>query len=260
MSPVWFVIKKTISWCIFPLGQVLLLGLAGALLWLRRPERRLGPCLLMGACLLLILYSLPLTSGLLLHSLEARNWHYADAAALQRQGVKYILVLGGGAQPGPLSVGDRPTLPTLKRLLEGLRLARLMPEAQLIFSGGSFFQESTSDQAMEDLARDLGQLAKPVIMEGRSWDTDDEARILAKVVGRRPFALVTSASHMPRSLAIFRAHGLHPLPAPADFYTKGMKITPGSFVPGVGGLLGSQKALKEYYGLFWEWLKGLAAS
>jgi len=260
VTSVWFVIKKIISWCIFPLGQVLLLGLAGAVLWLRRPRARLGPYLLMAAGLLLVLYSLPITSGLLQHSLEARNWDYADAASLQKQGVHYIVVLGGGAQPGPLSVGDRPSQPTLKRALEALRLARLMPEAQLVFSGGGFFHETDSARAMEALAREYGLLAKPAMVEGASWDTDDEARLLAKVVGRQPFALVTSASHMPRSLAIFRAHGLHPLPAPADFHTKGMEITPGSFVPSLGALLGCEKALKEYFGLLWEWLKGLAAS
>ena len=41
----------------------------------------------------------------------------------------------------------------------------------------------------------------------------------AKKIGQTPFILVTSAGHMPRSMAVFEAQGMQPIPAPTEFIT-----------------------------------------
>ncbi|RJX35873.1 MAG: hypothetical protein C4525_02360 [Desulfarculus sp.] len=260
MAAVWFVIKKILSRLLFPVGQVLVLWLVGAVIWLRRPQRRLGPVLLLAAGLLLLLYSMPVTGGLLLHSLEARNWRYADPAKLQGRGVSFIVVLSGSLRDGELSKADRLGSTSLLRLMEGVRLWRGLPGAKLVLSGGSFFQEETAGRAMAALARELGVPAAAIVLEDASWDTDEQAQRLAALLGQRPFALVTSASHLPRSLATFRAYGLKPLPAPADFYTKGRRLNLYAFLPQLGGLKASETAIYEYLGLAWLWLKGLVGA
>ncbi|MEW5913807.1 MAG: ElyC/SanA/YdcF family protein [Thermodesulfobacteriota bacterium] len=260
MAAVWFVIKKLLSRLLFPVGQVLVLWLVGAVIWLRRPERRLGPVLLLAAGLLLLLYSLPAVGGLLLYGLEARNWHYADPARLQGSGVRYIVVLSGSLRDGELSKADRLGSTTLLRVMEGVRLWRGMPGSKLVLSGGSFFLDVTAGGAMAALARELGVPAGAMLVEDASWDTDDQAQRLAALLGQQPFALVTSASHLPRALVTFRAHGLKPLPAPADFYTKGRKLTLYSFLPQLGGLKASETAIYEYLGLTWLWLKDLVGA
>lgn len=257
MAAFWFVFKKILSRLLFPVGQVLLLWLLGAVLWLRRPRSPLGPALLLAAGLLLLFYAMPVTGGFLLHRLEMRNWRYAQPAKLQGQGVRYLVVLSGGQRGGELSKADRLGDTSLLRLLEGVRLWRSLPGSKLVLSGGSFYLQVATGPAMAALARELGVPAADLLVEPASWDTDDQARRLAALLGDRPFVLVTSASHMPRALAIFRSYSLKPLPAPADFRTKGRKITVFSFLPQVGGLKASEDALYEYLGLAWLWLKGL---
>lgn len=110
---------------------------------------------------------------------------------------------------------------------------------------------------MEIFLRQFKLTKKAVILETTSLDTDDQAKNLSSLLGKENFALVTSAYHMPRSLYIFRAHGISPFPALADFQTKDLSFDLASFVPGPGGLFDSQKVIKEHVGLLWELLKGL---
>lgn len=257
MPEVCFYVKKTISWFSFPLGQVLILWLVGGIVWLRRPHLRIGPVLCLLGSLLLVAYSTPMVSGLLLHGLECRNWDYADAAELSRKGIKYIVVLSGGSQKGPLSATDQLEDATLKRTLEGLRLRARIPEAKLVLSGGNIDHAQPGAKEMEIFLRKFKLTKKAVILETASLDTDDQAKNLSPLLGKEIFALVTSAYHMPRSLYIFRAHGMSPFPAPADFQTKDLSFDLASFVPGPGCLFDSQIAIKEYMGLLWEMLKDL---
>ena len=94
-------------------------------------------------------------------------------------------------------------------------------------------------------------------MEPDSRDTADEAEIIAKMIGREKFILVTSAAHMPRSMALFRKRGLQPIPAPADFLVREAQGSdPSRFFPGAGSLGQVETAVHEYLGLAWAWLRG----
>ena len=48
-------------------------------------------------------------------------------------------------------------------------------------------------------------------------DTEDESHAVRALVGDAPVALVTSAAHMPRAAALFRAAGVRALPCPVDY-------------------------------------------
>jgi uncharacterized SAM-binding protein YcdF (DUF218 family) len=90
-----------------------------------------------------------------------------------------------------------------------------------------------------------------------SLDTADQAELIAKMLGREKFILVTSAAHMPRSMALFKRRGMQPIAAPTDFRAS---TTPSSdptrFFPGATSLGQTQTALHEYLGLAWAWLRG----
>ena len=107
MALLGFLAKKLISRLVLPLGQVLVLWLAGALVWWRRPAKRTGPLLMVIAGLWLLALSMPITGGLLLHQLEAQNWQYASPAVLSDQGVRDIVVLAGGSGNGEVTESDR---------------------------------------------------------------------------------------------------------------------------------------------------------
>jgi uncharacterized SAM-binding protein YcdF (DUF218 family) len=77
------------------------------------------------------------------------------------------------------------------------------------------------------------------------------------MIGREKFFLVTSAAHMPRSMALFKKRGMQPIPAPADFRAPNTQSSGlVRFFPGVWSLGQSQIALHEYLGLVWAWLRG----
>ncbi len=71
-------------------------------------------------------------------------------------------------------------------------------------------------EIMSRVAMDLGPDPRDIEVESRSKDTADQARVIKSFVGNYPFILVTSASHMPRSMALFKKAGLKPMPAPTQ--------------------------------------------
>jgi len=75
-------------------------------------------------------------------------------------------------------------------------------------------------------------------------------------LGKEQFVLVTSASHMPRAVALFRAAGLKPLPSSADFKSLESKYSPWDFFPSAGALEKSRRFVYECMGIAWAKLIG----
>ncbi len=245
-----FVAKKLVSLFLYPLGASLLLWLVGIIFWRRRPRSYVGPVLVTAGAVWLFLMSMPVTGFFLLHSLEVRAGHYADPIELSRDGVKYIVVLGGDLRAGKLTAADRLSYTSLVRLMEAIRLWKEVPGSRLVLSGGSVSKRMmTTADGMALLAQELGVPRDAIILEAKSWDTEEEARLLKPILGADRFALVTAARHMPRSMMLFRAKGLNPIPAPADFATEEFILAFNSLAPTVSGLEMSQDAIHEYLGM-----------
>lgn len=108
----------------------------------------------------------------------------------------------------------------------------------------------------------LGVAPKDIVLERASLDTDDQARILKAMLGETPFILVTSASHMPRTMALFDAQGLQATPAPTDygeallgtFTEAGFQAH--SIYPNARALGNSERAVYDCLGLLWLRLVG----
>ncbi len=85
---------------------------------------------------------------------------------------------------------------------------------------------------MAGVANVMGIGGNRLVLEELSKDTKDQARLIHKIVGDERFILITSASHMPRSMALFQKLGMKPIPAPADYSVKKRhRISPGVFLP-----------------------------
>jgi uncharacterized SAM-binding protein YcdF (DUF218 family) len=244
-----FILKKIISRFLFPLALIIELLLL-ALIW---PKKR-KKFLILGIGLL-YLFSFSPFSFILLWSLESRHPPLTESSI--RKDIKWVVVLGGGArQSKVLTPEDRLNDASLKRLLEGLRISRHLPNAQIVLSGGDYQGFITVAQIMKDVALSLGLSPSRIVLEESSWDTRDEALFLKKQLGTEPFYLVTSASHMPRSMAIFQKVGTRPIAAPTDFQATWGGIDLLTFFPQAGALYDTERAFYEYLGLLWGWLKG----
>ncbi len=249
MDHMAFALKKFISLLAYPLGASVLLSMLGLVLWVRKPRSKAGVALIIGGLAWLVIMSNPMVSVYLLGSLENQAGDYAQATHLTQKGVKYIVVLGGDVRGGDVSNADRVATSSLLRVMEGVRIWKHMPGSVLILSGGSV-QEGLKPTAesMAAVAEDMGVPKNAIVLEEKSRDTDEEAKLLAPTLGKKPFALVTSAHHILRSVMIFRRMGLNPIPAPCDFEAR-KSPRPLRVVPAASGLMQSQKVIHEYLGI-----------
>ena len=173
-----------------------------------------------------------------------------------RDQIRYVVVLGSGHISDP----DLPKTAqiggsSLYRLVEGVRIYRLLPGSHLVISGGVIPDPVTNARVVSDVARQIGIPVQDTIVEERPSDTIEEARLLQGLLGNSPFILVTSAAHMKRAVRIFQDFGMRPLPAPTDYI---IKNRPGgsieSALPNCGNLWISQRFIYEWLGEIWEWI------
>lgn len=138
-----------------------------------------------------------------------------------------IIVLGGSIDD--LTSEDRQVPVTGAagdRLTTFVTLARRYPEAKLVFTGGSGdIRQGVTDEArwVRILLDGLGLPPERVIYENRSRTTRENATDSFELVHPKPeetWILVTSASHMPRSVGVFRQAGWHVLPWPVGYLSR----------------------------------------
>lgn len=218
-----FLLKKFLSVWLMPLPFCLTLLVLG--LWLVWSSKRInfGRFLLTCGVALLLLLCNRSVSTWLIRPLESTYPPVAELRAgspLPNELAKCraVVVLGGGH-------GDNSQLPALAklssasraRLAEGLRLVRALPEAKLVVTGGGQPGEPSHAAIQADAAVSLGFSSERLVRVETPRDTEEEAEQLSRLLHDEPFALVTSAWHMRRAMALMRSRGLHPVPCPCDY-------------------------------------------
>lgn len=260
-----FWLKKALTVPFLPLYFALFTGAFGsALLWTKR--QKLGRALVTASVLSLAAFANKGVALLLLGSLETRYAPIPEARATTNlppsiAACRTIVVLGGGhSDTVELSRVNQLSPSALSRLAEGVRLAHLMPSAKLIVSGYNGEKTLSHAQILTEAAVSLGIAPDRIIRLDETRDTDDEAQELARRLDQEPFLLVTSAWHLPRSMALCEKAGLRPLPAPADFRQRpGEQNASNPFLSwDLGALETSTKAIHERLGIFWARLRGRA--
>lgn len=251
-----FVLRKVVSLLLLPFNVSLLLILFGlGLLFTRR--QRAGKTFLFLGLFILLIFSLPPVSQRLIGSLES-HYNPLSHAAVAQSNIRWIVVLGGGHN-SRRPTGVQLSSSSLARLTEGIRIYRARPGMKLILSGGAVFDPMPNAVAMRNTARLFGIGEADMLLESESMDTEDEARLLAPVLKKEPFFLVTSAVHMPRSVALFRKQGTNPLPAPTDYaFQSSNPPLMLRILPNVNAFQQSERALREYMGITWSRLRGKA--
>jgi uncharacterized SAM-binding protein YcdF (DUF218 family) len=122
----------------------------------------------------------------------------------------------------------------LIRLSEGIYIHNRLPETKLILTGMSRFDGMTPmAEVMGDVAVEWGVDPKDIVVEAEAKDTKDHPIYVKEIVGKDRFILVTSASHMPRAMGLFRKHGMDPIPAPTGYMVKNREggLRSGVFFP-----------------------------
>jgi uncharacterized SAM-binding protein YcdF (DUF218 family) len=259
-----FILKKIISGFLYPLPLSLLLSFLGLYLLWFTTKQKAGKILVSVGLIILTLFSYSVISNKLLRPLERKydSFEMKGSSSVSKtedeSSIKYVVVLGGGHTSDPeLPLISQIGRSSLVRLIEGIRIYRKYPGSKLILSGGIVFDPVPEAEVLARVAMETGVPERDIILESKSKDTKDEAMFIKPIVGNEPFVLVTTASHMPRSMALFEKLGMNPIPSPIGHrVSEGQGLSPHSFFPSTGNLYKAELAIHEYLGLTWSKLRG----
>jgi len=226
---------RWLAWSLASPSQLLVVAtVAGAALVMAGRGGRSARLLLGAGVAGLLLFGVLPTASYLGHVLETRF----PLPQLPRH-VDGILLLAGAERPSASVVHGEPQVGASGgRYLTALRLARLHPEARVVFVGGQRRKPGRGpDETQAAVGRQIlygaGLDPRRVTWEGRSGDTCDgaqHARALAQPRATETWVVVTSAIHMPRTMACFRAAGWpEVVPHGADYQTAVGRWSSGSF-------------------------------
>ncbi len=253
-----FIPSKIIGFMILPSNAVACLGVLGLLLLLKTNKR--GGVIALTLCVIMMIsFGLSPLSNVMLLPLSERfpAW---QASGGEPDG---IIVLGGAINPAASAArGSLELDASAERIFAMLDLARRYPKAKIVFSGGSgnLIHDSVAEAPFAGrLLEQFGLANGRVILEDDSRTTAENAAETRRLVAPKPgerWLLVTSAFHMPRSVAAFRAVGLDIEAYPVDFRTGGWADALNSFDKISAGLARADVAAHEWVGLVGLWLTG----
>ena len=259
VSDLFFFLSKLLPLLVYPLGLACLLLLLAALWPGQSPGARGGVVL---ALLLLWGGSNPWTAMAITRSLEQR---YRPPQTVPQTEV--AVVLGGGTRD---LLSPRPTAEIGEagdRVLYAARLYREGVVERLLLTGGVLdgFEPAEATSGAEQMAALLRQMGVPdeaLWLERRSRNTYENAvfsRELLQQEGIDHVLLITSATHMPRAVAIFERLDVAVTPMPTDFQvtdaqwqhlqTADWHIKLVYLLPSAQDLEMTTTALKEYIGI-----------
>jgi uncharacterized SAM-binding protein YcdF (DUF218 family) len=258
-------LKKFLAPLFSPLSICVELIVLGLVLLVFSRKQMTGKLFVVLGMVVLVMCGYEGVSGRILHTLEAQYppLQVAELMPYKNGGigprsVKWVVVLASGV------AGD-PTLPiqlqishySRVRLMEGIRLHRLLPGSKIILTGGIGFDGPPEATTLSRVAEELGVAKSDMILEVESRDTKDHPLYVRHIVKEEPFILVTSAFHMPRAMRLFVKQGLAPIPAPAGHWKPAKEFwSPENLFPSASGLRLAELAYHEYMGLTWAWIRG----
>lgn len=260
-----FSLKKLLAFFFSPLSICVALIACGLLMQFFSQKQRTGKILVSFGFILLIISSYEGVSGRILHTLESQYPPINLSRVVSHQtgktaenSVKWIVVLTGGVAgeanlPYQLQISHHSRV----RLMEGIRLHRMIQASKLILTGGIGFDGTPEVTTLSRVAEELGVNRSDMVLEVESRDTKDHPLYVRNIVHDDPFILVTSAFHMPRAVKLFVKQGLFPIPAPAGQWIPPIQFwSPVNFFPSAAGVRLAELAYHEYMGLTWAWFRG----
>lgn len=217
----FFFLAKVLWFVLQPSSLMVGAVLAGAALagtkW-----RRLARTLLWGGGLALLIGGLSPLGDALIRPLEYR-FQRPDLDRTEPS-ITGVIVLGGGEDGQALGSPQLAALnEAAERYTEAVALARRLPEARLVFTGGSGRLLTVEPPEAATAARlfdALGVDKSRITLETKSRDTYENALFTARMLKPKPderWLLVTSAWHMPRAIGCFRMAGFAVEAWPVDY-------------------------------------------
>ncbi len=261
----FILLSKFLPLFVYPLGLACILLLVALLIYYNKKASLILTIL---ALAILWLNSTTGFSNLLARSLELQ---YLPPEEIPVSAV--MVVLGGGTEPAA------PPRTTVElngagdRVIYAAHIYKQGKVQHILLSGGEIeWMSSGSTTPAEDMASILIELGVPkdaLWLENESKNTYENAIDAKKILDEQEInqiLLVTSAMHMPRSVAVFEKQGFEVTPLPVDFSVTEIDSASNGdspflaklidVLPSASNLSLTTNAMKEYLGYFIYKLRG----
>ena len=265
LSPFLFGLYKLVKFAVYPYTWLtVLIGAVTVLVFLpsSSARRRWLRILTVATVSIVWLLGAPFVATIALGLLEAQ-YPPLDRAATAR--FDAIIVLGGGVSgAGSLRPTDQLTGLNMQRTLCGADLFAQGRAPQLVLSGGdgAIFGVGPKEAVeMKRFAVRVGVPEQAILLEEQARSTYENAVGAKRVLGGTSVLLVTSASHMPRAVALFRKQGFDVTPAPCNYNVREWpqfwrNWDPFVLIPDIHSLSETTMALTEVVGMIAYWITG----
>lgn len=260
-ASMFFSLSKILGFFAYPSNVLIAIGLLGLVLLLTR-FTRLASWLIVTSLVLIAVAGLSPLGNALILPLEQRfpPW---DASRGPPDG---IVLLGGMISPDVSAARGAVALnEAAERITVTAELARRYPNARIVLTGGSnalIFDEGIEAVFAVRQLEALGVAHDRIAAEEQARNTIENAVFSRLVANPKPgerWLLVTSAYHMPRAMAVFRAAGFPVEAYPVDWRTRGPIDMVRPFASLGDGLRRTDTAVHEWAGLLAYRLTGKTA-
>lgn len=222
---------------------------AGAALALGIRGRKYGVRLLAFGALLYCIMSNGIVATFRISPLEYR--YPVVSESLSTMPVDTVVVLTAYSTQDPsMPLSSRASSSAVFRVVEAAQIIDRASIRKVIVSG-----TRESAQIMSEMLISLGVEGSIIEIDDLSLHTSESAIRLNERLSGREFYLVTSAGHMPRAMATFRARGARPIAMPTD-HKLPREARRASLMPSPLHLEASDMAIHEYLALAWYRLNG----
>lgn len=248
---------KFLTWLASPIGVFTAGALLSFVLLVFHRARKFRTWVILLACLQLIFFALPGVAAWLHRGLENRA-HQIVAQQSAERPYAGILLLGGAGQSYPSSIastfGRADFGDAVDRIFYAAQLFREGVAPRIIITGGNWRLEDTDRpseaSSIRELLIQLGVPANDILIEERSRTTRENFLYTDALLKQHgisgPLALVTSASHMPRSIRNARTLKIDVEGFPTDWRSHGLMLHTLPWLPNANALNQSEVALKEW--------------
>lgn len=261
-------LSKFLPLWLYPLGFIWLLLILFLVLSWRQKEGRRSRWIVLLVVIIIFIAGNRWVPALLTRSLE---WRYFPPPTLPSNSM--VVLLGGGTESQQYPRQMAEVNGAGDRVLYAAKLYHNGIAGQILLSGGNIewsgSRTTTPAKDMADILMLMGVPERILILQNQSQNTAEDAQYSAELLrelGVDEIVLVTSASHMLRSVALFEKQRFSVIPAPADYnvtvenwealWHPTLEDLLVGLVPNAGNLSELSYGLKEYLGYVVYHLRG----
>ena len=246
-------LSKILPLFVLPPG-ILIISLLLALILLWRGWRKSARLVLATTLLLFWLFSTPFFAGALYFKLTE---DHPPLALAEIPTSDCIILLGGSVAPALYPRVDIELSEAVDRVYKAAQLYRAGKGSHIIVAAGNqpwSLSTQTEAEITKDLLQEWGVKESAILLDGASRNTRENAlnaKTLIKRSGCESALLVTSAAHMPRSVAVFEKVGLAVVPVSTDIRAiSGVSYTLFAFLPQMDALSLTTETMHEWLGIW----------